>query len=397
MGKKEQGPVSLPRGVTVRHHKNGSTLVITFTYKGVLCREPLSQMDYSPRSVKYAERLLGEVQNRIATGDFTYIDYFPNSKKLALFGTVKKTRSVKEYLDEYITICENRGLSPSTIGGYRKCHSALKLLHSLHVTELTPAVLKNWITGRKTTLKTIRNNLSFLRSAVDEAVMDGLLESNPASVVSAARYHTEQRTEEESYEVDPFAPHEVSAICLAAGNRQWENLFRFAFRTGMRSSELCALRWSDIDFEKRVASVKNASVVGMIKGTKTRAGKRRIELDGEAMKALESQRPYTEGKIEFIFSDPKTGMPWAGADAIRKKAWVPTLKRSGIRYRNPYQTRHTFATMHISAGVNLFWLCRQMGHKGPEMLFRNYGSYLADYEGYTSRPSSGEAEKRELP
>lgn len=68
--------------------------------------------------------------------------------------------------------------------------------------------------------------------------MDGLLESNPASVVSAARYHTDKRTAEDSYVVDPFAPHEVSAICLAAGNREWENLFRFAFRTGMRSSDL---------------------------------------------------------------------------------------------------------------------------------------------------------------
>jgi integrase len=53
----------------------------------------------------------------------------------------------------------------------------------------------------------------------------------------------------------------------------------------------------------------------------------------------------------------------------------PTLKKAGVRYRN-HQTRHTFATRHISQGVNLFWLAGQMGHKGPEMLFRNYGKYL---------------------
>ncbi len=34
MGKKEQGLLSLPRGVTIRKHKTASTLVITFTYKG---------------------------------------------------------------------------------------------------------------------------------------------------------------------------------------------------------------------------------------------------------------------------------------------------------------------------------------------------------------------------
>ena len=63
---------------------------------------------------------------------------------------------------------------------------------------------------------------------------------------------------------------------------------------------------------------------------------------------------------------------------------VPTLKKAGVRYRNPYQTRHTFATKHISQGVNLFWLAGQMGHKGPEMIFRNYGKYLAEYDGKTA-------------
>ena len=66
MGKKEQGSLSLPRGVTIRQHKTGDTLVITFTYKGVLCREPLSRMEANARGVKYAERLLGEIQNQIA-------------------------------------------------------------------------------------------------------------------------------------------------------------------------------------------------------------------------------------------------------------------------------------------------------------------------------------------
>lgn len=48
MGKAEQGSCSLPRGVTLRQHKTGSMLVITFAFKGVLCREPLSKVDISP-------------------------------------------------------------------------------------------------------------------------------------------------------------------------------------------------------------------------------------------------------------------------------------------------------------------------------------------------------------
>ena len=383
MGKKEQGSLSLPRGVTIRQHKTGDTLVITFTCKGVLCREPLSRMEANARGVKYAERLLGEIQNQIAGGTFDYAKYFPNSKKLELFGVV--TKNIKSYLDEYLKICGNRNLSPSTIGGYEKCLSALSSLHKLHVSELTPAVLKNWIASRKTKLKTIRNNLSFLRSAIDEAVTDGLLTINPVTLVSASRYHViDNSPNADDYEVDPFTPAETTAIYQHCKFQEWENLFQFAFNTGLRSSELCALRWSDIDFIESTAHVQAASVVGVLKGTKTKAGTRKVELNSEALTALQAQKQFTFMKSEFIFSDPKTGMPWANADAIRKKAWVPTLKKAGVRYRNPYQTRHTFATRHISQGVNLFWLAGQMGHKGPEMLFRHYGSYLAEYDGKTA-------------
>lgn len=239
--------------------------------------------------------------------------------------------------------------------------------------------------SRTTTLKTIRNQLSFLRSALDEAVTDGVLQLNPVSLVTASRYQSDKSTADSDYIVDPLSPAEVDALLSSAGNKQWENLFMFAIQTGMRSSELCALRWRDIDFIGKTAHVQNASVVGVIKGTKTKAGTRKVELNDVAMAVLANQKTFTFMKDATIFEDPKTNKPWASADAIRKKAWVPTLRKAGIRYRNPYQTRHTFATRHISQGANLFWLAGQMGHKGPEMLFRHYGSYLKEYDGNTER------------
>ncbi|PHM67961.1 site-specific integrase [Xenorhabdus kozodoii] len=390
MGQKEQNMYSLPRGITIRQHKTGSTLVITFTYRGVLCREPLSRLEVNNKNIKYADRLLGEIQNNIEKGTFAYGKYFPNSNKLSIFGNADKSRIVVDYLDEYLRICSTRNLSPSTIGGYKKCKTALSDLHKIPVVDLSPAILKNWIQKQTTVLKTIRNQLSFLRSAIDEAVTDGLISINPVSLVTASRYQTEQTEENKEYIVDPLSPNEVSALLLAAGNKQWENLFRFAIHTGLRSSELCALCWSDIDFIGKTAHITAASVVGVIKGTKTKAGKRKVELNDQAMLALSNQKTFTFLKDREIFEDPKTGEAWAGADAIRKKAWVPTLKKAGIRYRNPYQTRHTFATKHISQGANLFWLASQMGHKGPEMLFRHYGSYLEAYSGNTERQFSSQ-------
>ncbi|SFN64205.1 integrase [Izhakiella capsodis] len=392
MGKEKQRS-ALPRGVTIRKHKNGDTLQLTFTYRGVLCREPLSGIEVNTRNIKFAERRLGEIQNHISIGDFCYLDYFPNSRKAAIFGHERKKKTVKDYLEEYLKICENRNLSPSTMDGYRKCLRALIDLHKIYVTDLKPAALKRWVASRKTKLKTIRNRLSFLRSAIDEAVTDGLIGDNPVAHISASRYFSVESANTDEYEVDPFTPDEIRTIYLNCQFMQWKTTFQFAFNTGVRPSELCALKWSDVDLQKRTAFVQNAVVEGVLKGTKTKSGTRKIELNEEAMQAIVEQKQFTLMKSEFVFEDPRTGEPWSGSDAIRQKAWRYIMKAAQIRYRNPYQTRHTFATMHISSGANLFWLCKQMGHKGPDMLFRNYGSYLADYDGHLSRPgikTSGE-------
>ncbi|MCV5090542.1 tyrosine-type recombinase/integrase, partial [Escherichia coli] len=92
---------------------------------------------------------------------------------------------------------------------------------------------------------------------------DGLLTINPVTLVSASRYHVvDSKPNTDDYEVDPFTPTETRAIYQHCKYQEWQNLFRFAFNTGLRSSELCALRWSDIDFIENTAHVQAASVVG---------------------------------------------------------------------------------------------------------------------------------------
>ena len=108
-------------------------------------------------------------------------------------------------------------------------------MHKLMISELTPAIIKNWITSTTTTTaKTTRNILSFLRSSIDEAVTDGLLPMNPVSLVNVGRYkETSDAGSVPSREVDPFSPVEVKAILDSSGNVQWMNLFQFAFETDM--------------------------------------------------------------------------------------------------------------------------------------------------------------------
>lgn len=74
MGEKKQNP----RGVTIRNHKNSDTINITFTYKGVRCREKLN-IPVTQANINYAGRLLGEIQNR--EGYIQLCRLFPNVTK----------------------------------------------------------------------------------------------------------------------------------------------------------------------------------------------------------------------------------------------------------------------------------------------------------------------------
>lgn len=52
-----------------------------------------------------------------------------------------------------------------------------------------------------------------------------------------------------------------------------------------------------------------------------------------------------------------------------------------MRYRRPYQTRHTYASMMLSAGEHPMWVAQQMGHSDWTMIARIYGRWMpsADY------------------
>ncbi|MFX0588423.1 hypothetical protein ACOART_12055, partial [Glaesserella parasuis] len=88
------------------------------------------------------------------------------------------------------------------------------------------------------------------------------------------------------------------------------------------------------------------------------------------------QKPHTFMQDHgWIFPDPRTGQRWTDDEPPRELYWRPMLKRLGIRYRSPYQTRHTYATMMLMAGVTPAYAARQMGH-GIEMFLRTYSKWI---------------------
>jgi integrase len=146
--------------------------------------------------------------------------------------------------------------------------------------------------------------------------------------------------------------------------------------TGLRTSELVALNWGDVDFIRGIVRISKASTQAAkdtVETTKTRAGVRDVRLLAPALAALKDQRAFTFLNDAEIFQNPRNGKRWTGDQPIRKTMWAPALKRAGIRYRYPYQTRHTYASMMLSAGEHPMWVAQQMGHSDWAMIRKTYG------------------------
>lgn len=79
--------------------------------------------------------------------------------------------------------------------------------------------------------------------------------------------------------------------------------------------------------------------------------------------------------------NPRTGEPWETDAQIRKTLWEPLCKRAGVRYRNPYQVRHTFASSRLTDNANPWWLAGQLGHVDVQLVFKVYGKFIPqDYK-----------------
>lgn len=61
---------------------------------------------------------------------------------------------------------------------------------------------------------------------------------------------------------------------------------------------------------------------------------------------------------------------------MSRTIWYPTLDKANLRHRNPYQTRHTYATLLLASGESPEWIAKQMGHSTITMLFRVYSRFV---------------------
>lgn len=382
------GEVSVPRGLTLRDTSEGVRIQVSFVWEGKQCRELLPPGKLTKSYIEYATGFRAEIKRRLADGTFNYASYFPNSPRAQESAPVVAPLTLGSLLIKQLQTYErqaaNGSLSPSTLQGYSKAikNRLIPKFGSMPLSELAPSMLREWVADLGVTAKTVRNALTPLRSVLDDAVNDELLEFNPLDRIALGKL-LRQTTKKSEYQVDPFDQDECVALIKAARSDE-RAMVQFWLQTGLRPGELIALSWSSIDWIKGKVRIEANQVTGMQDGKirqidktpKTESGKRDIDLSAAALDALSAQKAVSFLEGGRVWFNPRTAAPWLSDAQIRKTLWDPLCKRAGVRYRNPYQVRHTFASTLLTAGANPFWLVGQMGHVDVQMIFRTYGKFI---------------------
>lgn len=363
MGKKGSGLNVRPNSIRITFYLDGEQQHKTLSLNG----KPMAP---TVANIKYAERLAAEIKEKIRLGTFSMSEYFPAS------GDTKTGDTVATQLDVWL---ESQRIESSTKAGYA---SAIKFWKSAEYNDrgslLGDCNLKNLkhsniltVIAKRPDLsgKTINNYVSVLREALQLAFKDKLISDNPVTGVPRAKHQKEPP--------DPFSREESDEIVAHIANRhpgQVANFVEFWFWTGMRTSEIFGLQWANVDLKGGTVQVAEAVVRGQRKDTKTKTS-RTVKLNSRALAALKAQRRLTQVKGQAVFQDPRYDSAWSDERAFRRSYWTPTLKVLGIRYRRPYNMRHSYATAMLMAGMNHSWCAKQLGHS-IEMFQRTYSKWI---------------------
>lgn len=370
---------TIPEGLEVR----GKTIRLHFMLNGIRCRETVKLL-VTDANIKYCHNLRIEILNKIARNQLNYAEYFPQSKLGKRLGFIEKEQNIKcsvlleQQLTNYARMVENGHMSPASYNNYRKTiHSKIMpTFANYNVNQITKSMVKDWISSLNVTGKTIYNYIIPLRHMFNDAVNDDLIQVNPLEQLALNKLIQIVSTKSD-FNAEPFNDTEKQAI-IDGANGQFKNLIQFGFWSGLRISELIALKWGDIDFNNKIAYISRAKVCNTEKGTKTKSGVRALILLPKAFEALIAQLAYTQHS-EYIFHNQNTNQPWSSSVKV-SDTWRRLLLKLDIKYRNCYQMRHTYASTLLSNGENPWWVATQMGHINVDMIFKRYGKWIPKSE-----------------
>lgn len=366
--------------------ERGGKLVFDFTFNGIRCRET-SRLKNTPSNRKIANEILTRLDAEIIVGTFCYEKYFPKSKRVALFDEinelkVKKDNNILPTLAEFTAIWlqENSGGWRSTY--LYKLHGMfnkyiLPNLGSINLRDISKSdvlLFRNELVaykksnGKPMTSYNANRIMMKLKAVLAEA-SERFAIDNVSSTVKPLK--------NEVVEVSPLSLNQVVKF-LQLVRDDYHCYFTLRFFTGLRSSEITALKWDDIYIEQSYLMVRGALVNGEIINTKTVGSYRKVELNKLVIDSLSEHKKLSNfnSKTDFVFSTLDGSH--VNNNNICARVWHPMLRLLNLKPRKLYQTRHTTASFWLASGESPEWIARQLGHSSTALLFSTYSRFIAN-------------------
>jgi len=213
----------------------------------------------------------------------------------------------------------------------------------------------------------IHNIRTVFNSILNDAYGDGLIEKNPFKMVKGIK--------KDNVYIMPFTLEEANTL-IAEADGWFKHMITVAFFTGMRTGEMMALRWDDIDFAGDSIYIRNSVRGGRRGDVKTMSSHREITMLPIVKEALKAQYLLTGLKNQEIFlSSLGEGF---GHSTSLSNYWHRLCQKCAYARRDFYHTRHSFASIMISHGEDILWVANTMGHKDISMVMKKYAKYRKD-------------------
>ena len=232
-------------------------------------------------------------------------------------GYMKPTKeTLGMYLDRWLRDYASPNLSPRTTEGYDhiiKRH-LIPGLGSTSISDIKPTHLQAYYADKLDrgridgkgglSPRTVQHHHVTLHTALQSAVKWGLLSRKPADAVDRPRY--------ERKEMHTFDDEGLRTFLQVARETPYHSLFYLALFTGLRRSELLALRWDDIDLDMAQVHVTRALHrlrTGEIvyRNTKSAKSRRLVDLPPSAAVVLRGHRHQHEVLRADLEAEPIEG------------------------------------------------------------------------------------------
>ena len=234
---------------------------------------------------------------------------------------------------------------------------------------------------------------AMLSSIFKKGVQWGLINENPCSRA--------EHPKAEEIDIRVLTEEEIPTLldALSDAPPQYSVITQLALLLGARRGEICALRWSDIDFEEGTLSIKRTvqSIpgIGLVFNTpKTRRGKRCLRIGADCVELLQEYRRYQKAerfrigsawvrKVTLengkVVDNDMLFTKWNGEpmDPDIISSWFPKfLEAHNLPDVNFHSLRHSNASILIAAHVPITTVSGRLGHAQTSTTLNYYASAL---------------------